>query len=86
MQIATLALMLLLPLTACSQEQATSGTGHFEGALSGAQWGADKQTFDAKFGPRPLDGSAPAANLSRPNPTDLSKVRELLEAASAEKP
>jgi hypothetical protein len=59
MQIATLALMLLLPLTACSQEQATSGTGHFEGALSGAQWGADKQTFDAKFGPRHLDGSAP---------------------------
>jgi hypothetical protein len=26
------------------------------------------------------------ANLSRPNPADLSKVRELLEAASAERP
>ena len=86
MQIATLGLMLLLPLAAWSQEQATSGTGHFEGALSGAQWGADKTNVRCKVRSPPPGWECTAANLSRPNPTDLSKVRELLEAASAEKP
>jgi len=160
----TLGLMLLLPLAASSQEQAASGAGHFEQALV---WGANKQTFDAKFGirhveatfsvatngfgwhqtftgsketfrpwddvtawcsgpgtvlvrtrqspphfdvydlrpddlvtivdeyfkkyvPR-LEWSSPRwectpANLTRPNPADMSRVRELLEAASTEKP
>ena len=167
MRIATLGLMLLLPLGAWSQEQATSSAGHFEGTLSGAQWGADKLSFDARFGIRheeatftvakngfgwhrtftaakdafsawgdvtawcsapgtvlvrtrqspshhdfydltpedlativdgyfkkyvpELQWSSPGwectpANLSRPNPADLSRVRELLEAASGEKP
>jgi hypothetical protein len=155
--------MLLLPLAAWSQGPA-SGTGHFAQALS---WGANKQTFDARFGIRHVEAtfsvatngfgwlqtftgsketfrawsdvtawcsgpgtvlvrtrsspphfdvydlkpedlvtivdgyfkkyvpelqwSSPGwectqANLSRPNPADLSKVRELLEAASTEKP
>ena len=167
MRIATLGVMLRLPLAAWSQEQAPSAAGHFEGALSGAQWGTDKQTFDARFGNRHVEAtfsvatngfgwhqtftgsketfnawgdvaawcSAPGtvlirtrqspshfdvydlmpedlvtivdgylkkyvpelewsspgwacspAGLSRPNPANLSKVRELLEAASAEKP
>ena len=162
----TLGLMLLLPLAAWSQEQATSAAGHFEGTLSGVQWGADKLSFDARLGIRHVEAtftvakngfgwrrtftdaketfnawgaitawcSAPGtvlartrqspsrvevydltpedfativdgyfkkyvpelqwsspgwectqANLSRPNPADLSKVRELLEAAT-EKP
>lgn len=167
MRIAALWLMPLLPLAAWGQEQATSSAGHFEGALSGAQWGADKLSFDARFGIRHVEAtftvakngfgwqraftdsketfnswaditawcSAPgtvlartrqspsrvevydleaedhativdgyfkkyvpelewsspgwectSASLSRPNPADMSKVRELLEAASAEKP
>ena len=167
MRIGTLALMLLLPLAAWSQEQPSSGAGHFEGALSGAQWGANKLSFDAKFGIRHVEAtftvasngfgwrtafndsketfnawgdvtawcSAPGtvlartrqspprvevhelapedfvtivdgyfkkyvperewsgpgwectqANLSRPNPADMSRVCELLEAASGVKP
>lgn len=166
MRIATTLGLLVLPLVAWSQEQSSSGAGHFEGALSGVQWGADKLSFEARFGIRHVEAtftvakngfgwrraftdsketfnawgdvtawcSAPGtvlartrqspsrlevydleaedhativdgyfkkyvaelewsspgwectqANLSRPNPADLSKVRELLEAAT-EKP
>jgi hypothetical protein len=47
----TIALIVLpLPTTIWAQAQPTAGTGHFEGWLSEAQWGADKQTFDVRFG------------------------------------
>jgi len=161
-------LLLLSPVSAWSQAQAISESGHFEGWLSDAQWGADKQTFDVRFGIRRVEAtftvaangfgwhqtftgskevfnswqsvtawcSAPgtvlfrgqqhpsaglgvydvkledlvtivteyfkkyapeaewsgadwectSAALARPHPAQMSKVRELLEAASAEKP
>ena len=164
MRSATLTLILLLPVAGSSQGQAS---GHFEGS-SGPSWGADKQTFDVKFGVRHVDAfftvasngfgwqqaftnskdtfrpwdevvawcwapgtvlvrtrrdasgrvavydlqsedlativdeyfkkhvaelewrsssfECTVAALNRPNPADLAKVRELLEAASAEKP
>src|SRR5262245_14468081 len=62
MRIATLGLMLLLPLAARSQEQQPSSAGHVEGALSAPQWGADKQTFDARFGPRHMEATLTVAN------------------------
>ena len=161
-------ILLLFPYSVWSQAQTTADTGHFEGWLSDAQWGADKQTFDVRFGIRHVEAtftvaangfgwhqtftgmketfnswksvtawcSAPGtvlfraqqrpssglgvydlepedfvtivdeyfkkyapeaewsgagwectpAALSRPHPADMSKVRELLEAASSEKP
>ena len=161
-------MLLLLPVAAWSQAPVTADTGHFEEWLSDAQWGADKQTFEVRFGIRHVEAtftvaangfgwhqtftgskevfnswrsvtawcSAPgtvlfrgqqhpsaglgaydvepadlvtivdeyfrkyapeaewsgadwectAAALSRPNPAQMSKVRELLEAAPAEKP
>lgn len=164
----TIALIVLsLPTSIFAQTRTAAGTGHFEGWLSDAHWGADKQTFDVPFGIRHVDAtftvakngfgwhqaftnaketfhswqavaawcSAPGtlvfrtkqdpgprfgvyelepddlaaivdgyfkryapqaewsdpewkctlAGLSGPNPTDLSRVRELLEAATSEK-
>ena len=40
MRIATTLGLLLLPLAAWSQEQSSSGAGHFEVELSGSQWGS----------------------------------------------
>ena len=57
MRIGTTLGLMLLPLAAWSEQQTTSGAGHFEGALSGAQWGADKQTFDARFGFRHVEAT-----------------------------
>ena len=169
MRAPTIIALLALPLAvAWGQTQTTAGSGHFEGWPSEARWGADKQTFDVRFGFRHVEAtftvaqngfgwqqtftgmkqtfnpwadvtawcfapgtvlyrtqedrgfhlgvyelepdvlativngyfkkyapqaerSAPEwectpAALTRPNPTDLSKIRELLEAASSEKP
>lgn len=165
----TIALFVLpLPTAIWGQTQTTTRTGHFDGWLSDAHWGADKQTFDVRFGIRHVEATftvakngfgwhqtftniketfnswkavtawcfAPGALLFRtqqdpgprlgvyelkpddlvtivdgyfkkyapqaewsapgwacttaglmgPNPTDLSRVRELLKAASSEKP
>lgn len=50
-------LLLLLPVSAWSQAQAISESGHFEGWLSEAQWGADKLTFDVRFGIRHVEAT-----------------------------
>jgi hypothetical protein len=50
-------ILLLLPVSVGSQEQATSGSGHFEGWLSGPAWGADRQTFDVTFGIRRVEAT-----------------------------
>src|SRR5688572_25248572 len=42
--------LLLLPVAVGGQAQTPPATGHFEGWLSDANWGADKQTFDVRFG------------------------------------
>jgi hypothetical protein len=55
------------------EELATLVDGYFKKYAPQAEWG----------GP---DWECTLAGLSGPNPTDLSKVRELLEAAPAEKP
>src|SRR5688572_27658957 len=62
MRIATTLGLLLLPLAAWSQEQSSSGAGHFEGALSGAQWGSEKQTFDVRFGVRHVEATFTVAS------------------------
>ncbi len=49
--------LLLLTVSVQGQEQATSGSGHFEGWLSGPVWGADKQTFNVTFGIRRLEAT-----------------------------
>jgi hypothetical protein len=49
--------LLLLPVVAGGQTPATSATGHFEGWLSDASWGADKQTFEARFGVRRVEAT-----------------------------
>ena len=166
MRIAMAIALIVLPLPTAiwGQTQTTTATSHFEGWLSDAHWGADKQTFDVRFGIRRVEAtftvakngfgwyqtfttvkqtfnsweavtawcfapgtllfrtrqgpglgvyelepedlvaivdgyfkkyapqaewSAPGwecttAGLMRPNPTDLSRVRELLEDASSE--
>lgn len=54
----TIALIVLpLPITIWGQTQTTTGAGHFEGWLSDAHWGADKQTFDVRFGIRRVEAT-----------------------------
>jgi len=50
-------ILLLFPVAAWSQAQVTSDTGHFERWLSDAQWGADKQTFEVRFGIRHVEAT-----------------------------
>jgi hypothetical protein len=59
MRIATTlaAILLLLPVSLWGQSQAAADTGHFERWLSGAHWGADKQTFDVRFGIRHVEAA-----------------------------
>jgi hypothetical protein len=59
MRIATTIASVLLvgPVAVSGQTQATAGTGHFEGWLSDASWGADKQTFDVRFGIRHVEAT-----------------------------
>lgn len=54
----TIALVLLLvPTAVWSQAQAPSATGHFEDWPASARWGADKQTFDVRYGIRNVEAT-----------------------------
>jgi hypothetical protein len=55
--IAIALIVLPLPIAICGQTQTTAGTGHFEGWLSDAHWGADKQTFDVRLGTRRVEAT-----------------------------
>lgn len=44
---ATLTLTLLIPCAVAAQTDAASGSGHFDGWPGSAQWGEDKQSFEA---------------------------------------
>ena len=55
MRIALTIALIVLPLPAALSGQ--TQTGHFEGWLSDAHWGADKQTFDVRFGVRKVEAT-----------------------------
>jgi hypothetical protein len=54
----TIAVILSLPpAPVWGQAQTSSTTGHFEGWPTAQSWGADKQTFDVRFGVRRVEAT-----------------------------